>query len=106
MSSPITQHSALTLPPPSLHDALPSCEELRWRHVVVDQAAAPGVALQCLRQRRGQRVVEDHGVLGRPRAPLRERTAVPGRVRSEEHTSELQSLRNLVCRLLLEYNKI
>src|SRR5882724_12329985 len=28
----------------------------------------------------------------------------PGRSRSEEHTSELQSLRHLVCRLLLEKN--
>src|SRR5262245_22399838 len=28
-----------------------------------------------------------------------------GRVRSEEHTSELQSLRHLVCRLLLEKKK-
>src|SRR5262245_62815696 len=28
--------------------------------------------------------------------------SVPGRGRSEEHTSELQSLRHLVCRLLLE----
>src|SRR5437016_9643677 len=28
-----------------------------------------------------------------------------GRVRSEEHTSELQSLTNLVCRLLLEKKK-
>src|SRR5262245_64818914 len=28
--------------------------------------------------------------------------AEPGRRRSEEHTSELQSLRHLVCRLLLE----
>src|ERR1035441_147578 len=27
---------------------------------------------------------------------------VPARMRSEEHTSELQSLRHLVCRLLLE----
>src|SRR5437899_9236075 len=27
---------------------------------------------------------------------------VSGRIRSEEHTSELQSLRHLVCRLLLE----
>src|SRR5436853_1689826 len=27
-------------------------------------------------------------------------------LRSEEHTSELQSLRHLVCRLLLEKNKI
>ena len=29
----------------------------------------------------------------------------PGRTRSEEHTSELQSRRNLVCRLLLEKKK-
>src|SRR5437899_6601064 len=29
----------------------------------------------------------------------------PARVRSEEHTSELQSLRHLVCRLLLEKKK-
>src|SRR5438045_8312298 len=28
-----------------------------------------------------------------------------GRMRSEEHTSELQSLRHLVCRLLLEKKK-
>src|SRR5947199_716623 len=28
-----------------------------------------------------------------------------GRLRSEEHTSELQSLRHLVCRLLLEKKK-
>src|SRR5947199_2069915 len=31
--------------------------------------------------------------------------AHPGRFRSEEHTSELQSLRHLVCRLLLEKKK-
>src|SRR5262245_64566643 len=30
------------------------------------------------------------------------RLMVPKNVRSEEHTSELQSLRHLVCRLLLE----
>src|ERR1039458_5112002 len=29
----------------------------------------------------------------------------PGATRSEEHTSELQSLRHLVCRLLLEKKK-
>src|SRR5258705_5845853 len=32
--------------------------------------------------------------------------AVPGQSRSEEHTSELQSLRHLVCRLLLEKKKL
>src|SRR5262245_64703908 len=31
--------------------------------------------------------------------------ADPGLLRSEEHTSELQSLRHLVCRLLLEKKK-
>src|SRR5947199_3753786 len=33
------------------------------------------------------------------------RFPVEGRVRSEEHTSELQSVRHLVCRLLLEKKK-
>src|SRR5258706_12069454 len=31
--------------------------------------------------------------------------SIPGLDRSEEHTSELQSLTNLVCRLLLEKKK-
>src|SRR5262245_62248920 len=33
------------------------------------------------------------------------RLPTPWRTRSEEHTSELQSLRHLVCRLLLEKKK-
>src|SRR5258705_8323913 len=41
------------------------------------------------------------GVHGRHR-----RAALAPRSRSEEHTSELQSLRHLVCRLLLEKKKI
>src|SRR5688572_32710906 len=39
------------------------------------------------------------------RAPVRWRAAALAR-RSEEHTSELQSQSNLVCRLLLEKKKI
>src|SRR5882724_12168607 len=42
--------------------------------------------------------------LGGRGAPLGARGS-PGRLRSEEHTSELQSLRHLVCRLLLEKKK-
>src|SRR5262245_64564227 len=34
------------------------------------------------------------------------RQIVFGSIRSEEHTSELQSLRHLVCRLLLEKKKV
>src|SRR5688572_31789858 len=52
-------------------------------------------------------VVADGGVPGGHRARLRGRPptglAVPAR--SEEHTSELQSQSNLVCRLLLEKKK-
>src|SRR5258705_10238950 len=36
---------------------------------------------------------------------MRRLTLVHGVIRSEEHTSELQSLRHLVCRLLLEKKK-
>src|SRR5262245_65289244 len=43
---------------------------------------------------------EDQRVRPPPRAARR-----PIRTRSEEHTSELQSLRHLVCRLLLEKKK-
>src|SRR5258706_9787510 len=39
---------------------------------------------------------------GRPRYRT---NAIASRLRSEEHTSELQSLTNLVCRLLLEKKK-
>src|ERR1039458_3738875 len=49
-----------------------------------------------------------------PRPPLHKtncwpcvvRSATSSPLRSEEHTSELQSLRHLVCRLLLEKKKI
>src|SRR5690349_24780396 len=66
----------------SLHDALPiSCADTR-----------PGPRSRPSRARRARRS---------PRAAAR-----PGRAaRSEEHTSELQSRRDLVCRLLLEKKK-
>src|SRR2546430_8218668 len=46
-------------------------------------------------EERGRQMTE-HGLVGRRYA---------GEVRSEEHTSELQSQSNLVCRLLLEKKK-
>src|SRR5262245_9247826 len=45
-----------------------------------------------------------HPLLFHVLAPLVRRRA--RRLRSEEHTSELQSLRHLVCRLLLEKKKL
>src|SRR5258705_4951059 len=59
---------------------------------------------------RSLRDERDHGCREpRVHAPLRpkEQPAPRHRVRrSEEHTSELQSLRHLVCRLLLEKKKV
>src|SRR5258706_3122976 len=40
--------------------------------------------------------------LVQPSKPVASAARIAGRRRSEEHTSELQSLTNLVCRLLLE----
>src|SRR2546430_3241941 len=72
----------------SLHDALPICEHgsLRGRSSFV--AADGGAVVGSERWRRGARLRHRHG-----------------RLRSEEHTSELQSQSNLVCRLLLEKKK-
>src|SRR5688572_33091551 len=64
----------------SLHDALPIFDEGRHGAGDARPAARRGVLPSCL-------------LLLRPRQ------------RSEEHTSELQSQSNLVCRLLLEKKK-
>src|SRR2546425_7171400 len=71
----------------SLHDALPIYGP-RPRHERVHG----------LREPREIRIL--HHELHRLAEPER-----PGAVRSEEHTSELQSLAYLVCRLLLEKKK-
>src|SRR5262245_62248271 len=65
----------------SLHDALPIYEQMR------------------VERRRGSSTAIESQATG-TLTPWRE---CPGR--SEEHTSELQSLRHLVCRLLLEKKK-
>src|SRR5262249_62194819 len=81
----------------SLHDALPICrpaEQDRARRPP-DLGARRGRALRAARRPRHARRRRRDGEPGR----------APGVARSEEHTSELQSLTNLVCRLLLEKKK-
>src|SRR5262245_63096277 len=65
---------------------------------------------RCAARRRGggdqgahRRCLQAGAAGARPR--LREADRPQGDGRSEEHTSELQSLRHLVCRLLLEKKK-
>src|SRR5690606_40371601 len=61
------------------------------------------VLLLLLETRMGDTVLQP-AVVGEQQQPLAVVVQPPGRihVRSEEHTSELQSRENLVCRLLLE----
>src|SRR3712207_8394382 len=81
----------------SLHDALPIYGQDAVRHPgdrLADQLAAAG-------RPAGRRGRDDRLAV----AVERGRRERPGRARSEEHTSELQSRQYLVCRLLLEQKK-
>src|SRR5438874_12171210 len=72
----------------SLHDALPIFRTFQTHHFSG-------------RRRRYQLV----GTFGIERSWPPAGTLDPATIRSEEHTSELQSRRDLVCRLLLEKKK-
>src|SRR5438046_10589195 len=70
--------------------------------VWTDGSVAPVTAVA-----EASRILEDHFELltNFPEATPEEAAAERDETRSEEHTSELQSLTNLVCRLLLEKKK-
>src|SRR2546430_13269068 len=72
----------------SLHDALPICLGSPWYRRATTCASGPPTP--------GTRPRGGCGAAG---------TGWPRARRSEEHTSELQSQSNLVCRLLLEKKK-
>src|SRR5262249_61812634 len=72
----------------SLHDALPICPDTRRP----SKERVVGIKI------RETAKAYPWPLLARPRV-------IHDAVRSEEHTSELQSLTNLVCRLLLEKKK-
>src|SRR5690606_41373820 len=107
LSSTSPPDSLSTAPPPTelytlpLHDALPICpagrllargDHRRGRNA---DATSGRPSQPALRHRAGR---------ADPRAHLHRREPAPPD-RSEEHTSELQSRENLVCRLLLEKKK-
>src|SRR3712207_7194919 len=80
----------------SLHDALPILDA---KQVVALCVGRPELARGVPGDRDGLRATLGYG----HRVALVERVALSrGIVRSEEHTSELQSRQYLVCRLLLE----
>src|SRR5688572_31837957 len=73
----------------SLHDALPICH-----------SAVPSLSKKTLNSRDGS--IRSRGVAHATWAKRLISGSEISRLRSEEHTSELQSQSNLVCRLLLE----
>src|SRR5690606_40371991 len=88
--------------PLSIHDALPI-----WRRQRVREARGRGGQARPPRAGRRLREVVPRPGLLRQRRVARHQAARRRRRadRSEEHTSELQSRENLVCRLLLEKKK-
>src|SRR5690606_41517382 len=91
----------------SLHDALPIS---RSRAAGGCRAAPPRSAAPPGRAAGARRSAAQPAGRARPRPPCGPArggaaSAGPATARSEEHTSELQSRENLVCRLLLEKKK-
>src|SRR5207237_9588317 len=93
----LSTHTPTTsLLPLSLHDALPiSARPCARRRAALLRREAGEVPRAAISDRR-------HGVVLRHRIRVSPLEELP---RSEEHTSELQSHLNLVCRLLLEKKK-
>src|SRR5688500_19518680 len=80
----------------SLHDALPICRARGALSIHVSSGTPPEVALPRSSM---------HDRFRRRAASRPHPAAADAAARSEEHTSELQSPCNLVCRLLLETKK-
>src|SRR5262249_59490826 len=105
--SPLSAPATPGTSTPSLHDALPICRHPAQTQGRIEAAAGAGIGMQ---GRHGhQPTPVERAEMDRPReSAVLECDGLPGTVhfgafdRSEEHTSELQSLTNLVCRLLLQ----
>src|SRR5690606_40145831 len=93
--APTTEFSPL-----SLHDALPISSADSMSTVLAPSTAYPWSGSTRRRCPRPTRYPTSGA-----RVPPRNRRSSAAKARSEEHTSELQSRENLVCRLLLEKKK-
>src|SRR5258706_8768379 len=88
----------------SLHDALPIYREAPWStSKKVKELPHPSHTALARWSSGSARKRDTHLIV--PYTPAQGRREEQQTPRSEEHTSELQSLTNLVCRLLLEKKK-
>src|SRR5690606_40781329 len=92
----------------SLHDALPIlhwCDDPDPQRKLMPDALAPRLKLGVITPASNTIVQPEYDDM-RPPGVTNQMARVLIPDRSEEHTSELQSRENLVCRLLLEKKKI
>src|SRR5690606_40838940 len=87
----------------SLHDALPIWDRRRSPPRPASAVRAPATCGGAARRRAARASAGWRGPAPAPACDRRR--GCSHRARSEEHTSELQSRENLVCRLLLEKKK-
>src|SRR5699024_12078273 len=94
--------------PLSLHDALPISELDIWAYIQQERIPLPSIYYGHQREvvRRDGMLLANTRHLKLTAADEPFTTSVRFRTRSEEHTSELQSRFDLVCRLLLEKKKL
>src|SRR3990167_10755507 len=76
-------------------------EMLRWNRRILDERLWPCLPFD-IAQQADRTLAHDVDALDCLLADCKGVAQAPNRGRSEEHTSELQSQSNLVCRLLLE----
>src|SRR5690625_5339599 len=82
-----------------------SVTETAERASQADQSASAGKTIVANTTHQIESLARDIGTASEVIDRLRNETVSIGSVRSEEHTSELQSRGHLVCRLLLEKKK-
>src|SRR5690606_40895367 len=98
----VRQPAAPETCPLSLHDALPIFAGVHRRVVKIELCHASLCrSIRPWKSPATSKTTEKTQRMQHLRVPVAE----PTRCRSEEHTSELQSRENLVCRLLLEKKK-
>src|SRR5690606_42074106 len=94
------------LSPLPLHDALPICRDTHHKEGDDEHAFAADQVTEVSGDDTPERPGEKRHAKGRERQQkASDLSRVGEEDRSEEHTSELQSRENLVCRLLLEKKK-
>src|SRR5690606_41381551 len=88
--------------PLSLHDALPICRSVGSRRIRSASSGKSGSTSYRIGWTMDSRHGDDSATTSNAPPRLCARIDAARCTRSEEHTSELQSRENLVCRLLLE----